>query len=96
MGCDGVLGSDKRIDNCGRCGATEGVCLHAPCNIKKVDKQENGLFILKVVAIIKLNECLFWIIEYHVKLPPGSSHIKLALESSTCDFLGDETNSCTQ
>ena len=42
VGCDGVLGSDKRIDKCGRCDATEGVCLHVPCNI---DKQENGLYV---------------------------------------------------
>ena len=45
VGCDGVLGSDKRIDNCGRCGATEGVCLCVPCNIEKVaDEQENGTY----------------------------------------------------
>ena len=43
MGCDGVLGSDNRIDNCGRCGATEGVCLHVPCNIEKEDKKQNGI-----------------------------------------------------
>ena len=45
MGCDGVLGSDKRNDNCGRCDATEGVCLHVPCNIKEVvNEQENGMY----------------------------------------------------
>ena len=44
VGCDGVLGSYKRIDNCGRCGA-EGVCLRVPCNIEKVaDEQENGTY----------------------------------------------------
>ena len=45
VGCDGVLGSDKRINNCGRCDATEGVCLRVPCNIEKVaDEQENGTY----------------------------------------------------
>ena len=45
MGCDGLLGSDKRMDKCGQCGSTEGVCLHVPCNIKKkkIDEQESGM-----------------------------------------------------
>ena len=53
MGCDGLLGSDKRMDKCERCGATEGVCLHVPCNIKEVDEQENGMYINN--DTIKLN-----------------------------------------
>ena len=55
VGCDGVLGSDKRIDNCGRCDATEGICLHVPCNIEKVDEPENGTY----VAIPNRMKCQF-------------------------------------
>ena len=46
MGCDGVLGSDKRIDNCGRCDATAGICLHVPCNI---DKKQNGIYMFVAI-----------------------------------------------
>ena len=51
VGCDRVLGSDKRIDNCGQCGATEGVCLHVPCNIEKADKRENGMYVAMYVCM---------------------------------------------
>lgn len=52
VGCDGVPGSNKKIDKCGRCGDVdaEAICLHVPCNIdEKAPEQENGIFVLKIL-----------------------------------------------
>lgn len=52
MGCDGVPGSNKKIDKCGRCGdvAAEAICLHVPCNIEKAPEQENGIFVKNIMT----------------------------------------------
>ena len=34
------------MDKCGRCGATDGVCLYVPGTITKMDEQENGMLML--------------------------------------------------
>ena len=44
MGCDRQIGSIRSIDKCGRCGVTEGPCLHVPCNIKKAHGQKNSMY----------------------------------------------------
>ena len=91
MGCDGLIGSIRSTDKCGRCGVTEGPCLHVPCNIKKGDGQENGMYVFITNSITKLMHFSSEFIVHNVMLPAESSHIKLLLKSSACKFLGDIT-----
>ena len=52
IGCDGILGSEEKTDDCGRCGSTSGICLQVPCTVNS--PTTNGTLTSKLCFINKL------------------------------------------
>ena len=45
VGCNGILGSEEKTDECARCGSTSGICLRVPCIVNH--PTTNGLLTSK-------------------------------------------------